>query len=71
MTKSSLQNLYNSPGLLDEQVSQWLKRWAYRIGNGNIVYVYHRKNIGYVKQKLREAGYPDIPVKQECQSCNP
>ena len=61
MTKSSLRNLYNDPGLLDNTVSQWLTRWSYHIG-GSSVYVYHPTNVSYVKSKLREIGYPDIRV---------
>jgi hypothetical protein len=70
MPKSSLRNLYNDPGLLETTVSQWLTRWAYHVGGSGTVYVYHPTNVGYIKQKLREIGYPDIQVKSTHQSRN-
>lgn len=63
MTKTSVRNFYNDPGLLENVISQWLTPWAYRVSGGCIVYVHHTTNVSYVKGKLRELGYSDIQVK--------
>lgn len=54
-------NFYNDPCLLESFCLQFFKPWGVRV-SGGIVYV-HKNNISYMKQKLEEAGYPDIPVR--------
>ena len=62
MTKTSVRNFYNDPRLLENKISEWLKPWAYTVSGGGIVFVHHQTNVSYVKGKLRELGYSDIPV---------
>lgn len=58
----SLTTPYNDPGKLENLILQWLKPWAFNV-YGNSVFC-DRGNVAFIKQKLSEAGFPDIHVRQ-------
>lgn len=62
MTKPSCPVYLQESSDVQELLSQHLKGWAFTVYSSDSVWVYHEKNIMYVRELLKKHGFEHIRV---------